>query len=385
MGTQNIATPELIRTGGMREMLRSEGPCVTILLPPYRPGEQAGSQAALLRSMIPEASKQLTDRGYAKSSAAALLAPLERLLDDPALVSGSRWSRTVFCSPSVFELVQLTQPFDGSLTVSGSFAIRKMAAELSRPPAFYILALSRTEVELLRCAGLHAEKVKLPAGVPSTLDEAMAFDAPDHDLVNRSAAGTSTGDMRGVRFGTGSARERVRTHLGDFYRAVDRGVQEVVRPSGIPLVLVGVEEDAAVYRSVSTSRNLLTQGITGSPALDRELDETLHRAYDVLRADEIEKQASAMLEARERTVPSRFSTELAPVLRAAFEGRVHQLYLDADASRQEVYQRGMYRSWGPEDLLNLAAVQTMVHHGKVCELPARMMPDGSEAAAVMRF
>ncbi len=206
MGTKNIATPELIRTGGMREMLRSEGPCVTILLPPYRPGEQAGSQAALLRSMIPEASKQLTDRGYAKSSAAALLAPLERLLDDPALVSGSRWSRTVFCSPSVFELVQLTQPFDESLTVSGSFAIRKMAAELSRPPAFYILALSRTEVELLRCAGLHAEKVKLPAGVPSTLDEAMAFDAPDHDLVNRSAAGTSTGDMRGVRFGTGSAR-----------------------------------------------------------------------------------------------------------------------------------------------------------------------------------
>ena len=385
MGTKNITTPELIRAGGLREMLRSEGPCVTVLLPPYRPGEQSGSQAALLRSMIPEASRQLTGRGYAKSSAAALLAPLDRLLDDPALASGSRWSRAAFCSPSVFELVQLTQPFDGSLTVGGSFAIRKMAAELSRPPAFYILALSRNDVELLRCAGLHAEKVKLPPGVPTTLDEAMAFDAPDHDLENRSEAGTTVGNMQGVRFGTGSARERVRTYLGDFYRVVDRGVQEVVRQSDIPLLLAGVEEDAAVYRSVSTSRNLLTQGITGSPALDREMEEILHRAYDVLRAEEIERQASAMLEARERTAPSRFSTELAPVLRAAFEGRVHQLYLNADASRQEVYERGTYRSWGPEDLLNLAGVQTMVHHGKVCELPARMMPDGAEAAALMRF
>ncbi len=385
MATKNIATPELIRAGGLREILRAAGPCVTVLLPPFRPGEQAGSQAASLRSMIPEASKQLTDRGYAKSSTSALLAPLERLVDDPALASGSHWSRAVFCSPSVFEIVELTQPFDASVTVSGSFAIRKMAAELSRPPAFYILALSRNEVELLRCAGLHAEKVKLPPGVPGTLDEALAFDAPDHSLENRSAAGPATGDMRGVRFGTGSARERLRTHLGDFYRAVDRGVQEVVRQPDIPLVLAGVEEDVAVYRSVSTSQNLLPKGIIGSPALDREMEEILRRAYDVLRAEEIERQASAMLEARERTAPSRFSTELAPVLRAAFEGRVHQLYLNAGVSRIEVYERGTYRSWGPEDLLNLAAVQTMVHHGKVCELPGRMMPDGTEAAALMRF
>jgi hypothetical protein len=385
MGTKNLATPELIRAGGMREMLRSAGPCVTILLPPYRLGEQAGSQAALLRSMIPEASKHLIDRGYAKSSAAALLAPLDHLCDDPALLSGSRWSRAVFCSPTVYELVQLTQPFEASLTVSGSFSIRKMAAEMARPPAFYILALSRNKVVLLRCAGLHAEPAKLPAGVPTSLAEAMDLDAPDHDLENRSAAGSSVGDMRGVRFGTGSGREQETTHLGDFYRLVDRGVQDLLHEPEIPLVLAGVEEEMAAYRLVSTCRNLLMQGITGSPALDRELDEILRRACDVLRDEEIERQASALIEARERTAPSRFSTELAPVLRAAFEGRVHQLYVNAEVSRQEVYERGTYLSWGPEDLLNLAAVQTIVNHGKVCELPGRMMPEGAEAAALMRF
>jgi hypothetical protein len=158
----------------------------------------------------------------------------------------------------------LTQPFDGSLTVGGSIAIRKMVAELWRPPAVYIRALSRNGVEPVRCAGRHARKMKLPAGVPTTLDEAMTFDASDHDPENRSAAGKTVGEMRGVRFATGSARERIRTYLSDFYRAVYRGVQEVERQS-------------------------------------------------------------------------------AP---ASFEGWVHQLYLNAGASSQEVYERRTHWSWG---------------------------------------
>ena len=51
----------------------------------------------------------------------------------------------------------------------------------------------------------------------------MAFKQPDHDLENRSAAGSSVGSMRRIRFGTGSGRETQQTYLADLYKEVDRG------------------------------------------------------------------------------------------------------------------------------------------------------------------
>ena len=75
----------------------------------------------------------------------------------------------------------------------------------------------------MRCAGLHAELTKLPPRIPATLAEAMSFEPPDHDLENRSASGSSTGAMHGVRFGTGSGRETKHAHLADYYKLSTAG------------------------------------------------------------------------------------------------------------------------------------------------------------------
>ena len=381
----NSSATELLRPGSIREMLLSPGPCITMLLPPYRPGEPAGSPASLLKSYIQEAARQLVERKVSKSASADLLKPLEVLANDPALDSGSHWGRAIFRSPTVYEEFQLTQPAPASLCVSGSFAIRKLAGELARPLAFYILALSKTKVSLLRCVGLHAELANLPAGVPDTLEEAMAFKAPDHDLENRSAAGSSTGAMHSVRFGTGSGRETKHAHLGDFYKLVDRGLQELLRGPDTPLILAGVDEDIVMYRGVSTYRDLVKNSIPGGADILREQGEMLQRAYAILRVDGHERHAFALKTEKEHYAPARFSTDLDTILRAAFEGRVAELYVAESAERIDVFERNAYRSWGAEDLLNLAAVQTIVHHGKSYELPIEMMPDRSITIGILRF
>ena len=79
--------------------------------------------------------------------------------------------------------------------------------------------------------------VELPKGTPKTLDEALGFNQPDHELMNRSSSGPSTGAMRGVQFGTGSERETQHAHLHDFYRAVDRGVSRTSAFVPIPIDL----------------------------------------------------------------------------------------------------------------------------------------------------
>ncbi len=384
------AAPELIRLANMRDMLRSPGPCVTILFPPYHPGEPTGSPAAILKAYLQEAARQLATRGYSKALSSNLLHPLEELSHDADFAAGWRWSQAIFRSPGVLERLLLAQPVPAFLAVGGSFAIRQLSAELARPRLFYILALAKNHVKLLRCAGLHAELAKLPHGVPETLEEAMQLEPPDHDLENRSPAGVSTGAMHGVRFGTGSGRETRHAHLGDFYKLVDRGLQELLRTVEAPLVLAGVDEDASLYRSVSANPHLLKRSIAGSVDVSEPLTGTLQQAYGLLRADAVERQTAILTASRESATPARFSTDAHAILHAALAGRVAHLFLNEDTTQIDVFERGNYQSWGREDLLNLAAVQTAIHHGKYCEVPASAMPaspmpDACAAAALMRY
>jgi hypothetical protein len=111
--------------------------------------------------------------------------------------------------------------------------------------------------------------------------------------------------------------------------------------------------------------------------------EILQRAYSILHREGLEHQHHTLLATKEQVGPGRFSTELRTILAAAFEGRLAQLYINERANRIGVPGGQAYQAWGKEDLLNVAAVQTVIHGGTFCELPADMM---SEAAiGIMRF
>jgi hypothetical protein len=371
---------EPLELARLYEILRTPPPCVTILLPPYHPGEAAKSAASLLKGNIQDAARTLSGQGLTKAAVADLLEPLERLAGDPSSFAGSRWGRAIFCSPEVFCQFQLMQSPKPSMTIAGCFSIRRLLSELWTPKLFYLLALSKESVHLYRCNGEGAESVSLPEGVPPTLEEALAFDPPDHDLENRSAAGISTGSMHAVRFGTGSGRETQGAHLSDYYKLVDRGMHKLLHEPGIPLVLAGVEEDLVAYRSASTHRNLARTSLRGGAILSVPAVEQVFELSSRLRAEELAYEMEALQGAQEHAVPGRFLTDPDAAVTAAFEGRVHQLYIDR---RAELI--GSYRTWFNEEILNLAAVETLVNGGKAFELPEDMMPAGAVVVAVLRY
>lgn len=383
----HLPAPEKLQMDAIQELVRSHGPCLTLLAPPYRPGEQAKSMSVLIKSKLKEAAQQLVAGKISASMRADLLDPLELLAEDPESRKGSHWGRVLFRAPGVFRSFQLIEPTSVSLTVGGYFHIRPILAGLHLPAEFYVLQLSKKRFDLLRCAGLKTEPVKLN-GVPETLEEAMAFKPPDHDLENRSSAGSSTGAMRGVRFGTGSGRETEHTHLADFYKLVDRGLHAVSKAAAAAVVLAGVDQDTALYRSVSRYPNLLEQTIRGGPDGALPEHEILRRAYTVVRLHCIQRQVKALAEAKERLAPARFASGLNAILRDAVQGRVTSLYIDETARTSgvlEAIKRGERWTWGEEDLLNAAAVETILQRGEVFELPAGSLPDGALATAILRY
>ncbi len=263
MTTSSPSATELLRLPALRELLRSPGPCITVLSPAYRPGEPTGSPRAFLAASIREARQKLS-AFLPNGALTALLRPLEETAEDPELAAGSHWGRAIFRSPAEFVQFRLIQPVRALSTVAGSFAIRPLMEEWSRSEAFYLLFLSKNKVAVFRCHDGSAEPVKLPSGVPDTLEDALQLEPPDHDLENRSPAGRSTGAMGGVRFGTGSGRETKHAHLADFYKLVDRALTELAGEPAAPLILAGAEEDAAIFRLISGYPDLIGESIFGS-------------------------------------------------------------------------------------------------------------------------
>lgn len=383
-----VSALEPLRLESIQELVRSSAPCITVLLPPYRPGEQARSIAALLKSNVKDAARELVYRKVPESVMADLLDPLQQLTEDPELLGGSHWGRAVFRSEQVFRQYELTEPVSPTLKVGGCFEIRSILGQLHLPQEFYLLKLSKKRVGLLRCAALRAEPMKLPKGVPETLEEALALEWPDHDLENRSAAGSSTGAMRRVRFGTGSGRETQHTYLADFYKAVDRGIHQLLHTRGAPLVLAGVDEDTALYRSINKYANLLGRSVLGSPSEALPEADLLGHAYAIVRSARTDRDARTLAETRERVAPARFSTDLDRILGAAVDARVGRLYIDERAQRVGIFEgarRGGRWNWGEEDLLNVTAVETILHGGLVFGLPKCSMPEGAAVAAIFRF
>jgi len=388
MTDSKAAVLESLQLEGIQELVQPPGPCVTVLLAPYRPGEQAKSMAGVIKNYLRDAEKQLIERKVPATVRADVLDPIEHLADDPLLIKGSHWGRAIFRSPGVFRQFELIGPVQGALTVGGYFAIRPILGDLLVPLEFYVLKLSKTHVALLKCAGLRSEQVPLPAGIPATIEEAESFKPPDHDLENRSTAGSSTGSMRAVRFGTGSGRETQRTYLADFYKAIDRGLREIVQLSEAPLVLAGVDEDNALYRTINRYPNLLAQSVSGSPDGGLSELELVGRAYTIVRSDCTERAARALAESRERVAPVRYANGINAILRAAVEGRVANLYIDETAQMHGVFEgakRGGRWNYGEEDLLNVAAVESILRGGEAFSLPAGRIPNGEPVAAILRF
>lgn len=381
--------PEPLTKEVFLDLIQTAGPCLTFVLPPYRPGEQGQPAAALLKTHLQEAARKLASRRIAQPAMDELLQPLYNLSNREESQAGSGLARIVLRSRDLlrqFELPVNPSPAK-SCVVSDSFYIRPMLGSLALSPKIYLLEVSKKAISLLACGLTDVVAVELPKGTPKTLDEALEFDQPDHDLMNRSFAGPSTGTMQGVRFGTTSGRERQHSHLRNFFQIIDRAINELLRGGHAPLVLAGVDEDTAMYRGINTYSNLLEQGIPGNLGAAISHPQVLRQAHDIALFDVERRAALELAKSKERLAPGRFSVDLNAILRAAVEGRVSDLYLDENAERIGAFEGkafGGATNWHDEDLLNVAAVETLRRSGGVCSLPSHEMA-GAAAAAAFRY
>ncbi len=365
----------------LQMLSRAEGPCVTICLGPHVGGTGSQPSGPTLKAMLPAVKQALHDSGVHPQDAASLLEPLEAMTKDASMQLSHENALCLFCSPREFHCFYVRAAVEPGWHVEDRFTVQPILAHLDYRTTFLLLALAAKHVRLLHCEGGAISVLPFPAGVPESEAEFVGDSAREEHTKNHAS---------GIRFGSSEGREKGPHFLGDFMKAIDRGLQPIYREQGLPVVLAGVEEETAAYLTVSGYASVVPEAVKLSPDAGATAAELVHAAEGILKRWKSPAENQALKEFAALGL-ARTSTDSEAILQAAAAGKVQYLLVRRGASVLGHAQRILGLAAGEgyvyrnADLVNAATVEVLKHKGIVWLLEAQQMPEPVPMAAVMRY
>lgn len=362
-------------------LCRTEGPCISVFLSPHRAGSGSRPSGTELTGLIPRIVSALEACGMHPQDVAQMLEPMKEMAAEPPLLVSHADGLCIYRSPRAFHCFSVRTVVETEWHVEERFVVSPVLAHLDYRQSYLILGLAAKHIRLLRCEGATAVPIPLPAGVPASVEEFLHEDRETAHGKNHNGS---------VRFGSEVAREKSGHFRRDFMKAIDRGLQPLLREEGLPLVLAGVEEETAAFAAVSEYVELLPEPVHMSPDGGATDSALAHASAQIMKrwSSAAERQALAEFQ---HAAPARRCSDYGEILRLASAGKVQHLFLErggkitGDARRlagQAPTGGYVYRS---DDLMNAAAVDVLLHKGMVWLLGPEQMPVAVVMAAVLRY
>lgn len=386
---------DLLSRDNLRELAEKTGKwCVSIYVPTHRASRETAQDRTLLKNLLDQAEAQLTARGLRGPDARDLLAPGRALLEDAAFWVHQSDGLTLLLAPGHTKVHRLPIKFRGLLVVGERFHLTPLVPMLNGDGTFYVLALNQKHVRVLQGSRWSVRELEL-ARIPTSLAEALKYDVLEKELNlhTHHHQGNEYGG-KGEAFFHGQGAGGDDTHkrrLRQYFQQIDRGLHELLHDKRAPLVLAGVDYYFPLYREANTYNFLVDGGIEGSP--NGLNPQELHdRAWPVVEPVFRKKEQEALAAYQQAIGTGRASGDLPDILRAARDGRVGTLFVmrdrqqwgkfDPQTGGAELHNESQA---GNQDLLDLAAVQTLLNSGAVYVLDPAQMPGKAVAAAVYRY
>ncbi|HSL81730.1 MAG TPA: hypothetical protein VLF66_03085, partial [Thermoanaerobaculia bacterium] len=254
------------------------------------------------------------------------------------------------------------------------------------------LALAQKYVRLLEATRHSVREVDL-GDLPTSLNDALGYEVEETHLQFHTGTPRRTGEATrsAVFHGHGGGEDDVKLEIQKFFNLLDQGIGTVVADKQAPLVLAGVEFLFPLYRQAADYPHLVDGGVPGNPA---ELpNEELHeRAWPLVEPHFARGREEAEGRFRELLGTGQASAQLDDVVTAAHDGRVDTLFVALGTRRWGSFdetsrkvEASDHNGPGTEDLLDLAAIQTLLKGGTVYAVPPERVPEGREVAAVYRY
>ncbi|NJL29941.1 MAG: hypothetical protein HC897_19615 [Thermoanaerobaculia bacterium] len=363
---------------------------VSILMPTHRAGAATQQDPTRLKNLLRQAEARLLELGISAGEAAALLTPAARLLTDPTFWRHQGDGLAIFLASGWQRVYRLPLRFKQRVTAGYHFAVKPLAPLLATDGRFYVLALSLHAVRLLEATRDGVRRLDL-AGVPASFDEALGYQQYDSSLQAHSVSSPHQGRTAAAFHGHGdSDEERFKDDVARYFHLVAKALDGRLE-RGVPLVLAAVDSHFPLWRTAADLPELLEEGIPGNPEHLSDL-ELKQRAWQLVEPHFLRARDQALARYEELKGFGRASHVLEEIVPAAHQGRVEALFVAVDPERWgrfdpttgevELHEEPLD---GDEDLLDAAAFHTLAHRGAVFGLETAKVPDGSLAAAVLRY
>lgn len=371
-GTQSNATP----------------PCISLYQPTHRHHPENQQDPIRFRNLVRQLETSIRAR-YSVAEARVLLQPFEKLSGDPSFWNHTLDGLAILGAEGTFRVFRLQRSVPELAIVADTFHTKPLRRFLQSVDRYQVLALTRHEIELFEGNRDAIDRVDLAPGVPRTITEALGEELtePHQTVGSYNGAGDPA-----MYYGHGGRKDQTEIDDERFFRAVDRAVlAHHSRPSGLPLILAGLAEHQAVFRSVTHNPFVVSAGIAVHPrALDP--NELRRLTWEVMEPEYRARLDRLGDSFRQANAHGLGSDDLTRVAVAAVTGRVATLLIDADrhipgrldpASGQIEY--APLADPEVDDLLDDLGALVEDRGGRVFVVPSAMMPSASGVAAVLRY
>ena len=373
-------------------LAEQSGPCLSLYQTTHRSHPENTQDPIRFKNLV----KTLEDslKKAKVDNAEALLAPFHALADDSQFWQQSLDGLVVLSAASGHHILRLQRTVPDFAVVSDTWHVKPLLRITQTADYFHVLCLNRETVRLYEGNRYALDPVTLADDVPATITEALGdqFTEP-YQKVSSYGLGPAGGPGSDMRHGHGDKADAVSVDTVRFFRLVEAGIRDKhSTPSGLPLVLVALPEYQGTFRKLSSNSQLLPKGVDIDPG-SLNLDQLRDRSWEIVKP---------VFDERTRTLIERYqqahgtglaSDDLNAIAKAAFEGRIDTLLVDAeiripgtlDADTQSIRFEEDFSDPSVEDVLDDIAELALKTKSKVQVIPSEIMPSKTGLAALYRY
>ena len=381
----------VLRKADIEKLMSShEGPCVSVFMPTHRGASESRQDQIRFKNLLREAEESLLQSGLRPPQVNELLEPAQRLLKDASFWKQQIDGLALFLCQDMFQYLRFPHRFEELVVITGRFHVKPLLPLFSGDKQFYLLALSQNQVRLFQGSRYTVAEIDLE-GVPDSLAESVGYDEREKQLQLHTGSPGAGGGRGAIFSGHGEGTDNAKDKILEYFRQIDKGLQQLLKDENAPLVLAGVEYLFPIYREANTCPGLVDDGVTGNP--EKLSAEDLHaQAWAIVAPLFNKAERDAFEKYRKFAGTGKTSRGVRKIVPAAYHGRVELLIVAVGVQQwgtfdpvRNVVQLHREAQPGDADLLDFAAIQTYMQGGDVYAVKPNHVPDDAPLAAVFRY
>ncbi|MDZ7739178.1 MAG: hypothetical protein U5K32_08980 [Bacteroidales bacterium] len=388
---KNEDTSGLITEKKFRELASVHAPhCFTIIIPTSRAGEEVDSRQLQKRykNSLKELKSICEKKGLKNKEIVKYLEPLETLLEDVHFWRNQSDGLAVFMQEDIMECFTLPGEYKETIYLADHYYLLPLIPLFNDNGIFYLLSISLGKVNFFEGSRHDIAEIVIDDLVPGRLEDAVGYDYEDSSLQHR---GGQEGGGTAMYHGQGAGKDDKKDEIKKFFRAVDKGLMNILNEEDAPLVLACVDHYYPVYREVTNYNHLFDEYIGGNP--DEEDPILLHeKAWMILEKHFRQERETRTERYRDSSSGGKTSADPEKIIPAAVDGRIDTLFLQKDSDQYGYYDPETRDIIEHEEsdsrvsLFNLAAMNTLDNGGQVyLSDPDEMPVADTEINALFRY